>query len=287
MTTIEYVWDWSMDMKSVLACSMMIALASAAAWSQTTAPATAPAATQAADVDKVDPAAKKILDALEAAGLKHKTIRTDLNYEVTNPSLGDTETRTGYVQYQKNDPKDFTRFRIHFDTLQQSDGPRVKELKDYAFGPDKDGTQWMSIADYSNRKLQQLQAATAGEAVEPLKIGEGPFPIPFGQKTQDVLKCCDVTTRPPKAGDPKNTDYIRLVPKPGYEDKLNFAVLEMWIDRDMGLPVKIVSREHNKTATTVIFIKDTIKLNQKMDGADFKLVRPAGWSLEVKPLKKD
>jgi hypothetical protein len=240
----------------------------------------------------VDPAAKKILDALEAAGLKHKTIRTDLNYEVMNPTLGDTETRTGYVQYQKNDPKDFTRFRIHFGTLQQSDGPRVKEEKDYAFGPDKDGTQWMSIADYSNKKLQQLQVATAGETVEPLKIGEGPFPIPFGQKAQDVLKCCTVsTTRGSKAGDakndPKNTDYIRLVPKPGYEDKLNFTELEMWVDRNLDLPTKIVSREHNKTATTVIFIKDSIKINEKMDGADFKLVRPAGWTLEVKRLKQD
>ena len=272
-------------MKSVLACSMMIALASAAAWSQTTAPATAPAATQPAEVEKVDPAAKKILDALEAAGLKHQTIRTDVNYEVKNPSLGDTETRTGYVQYQKNDPKDFTRFRIHFGTLEQSGGPRVKEEMDYAFGPDKDGTQWMIIGNAANKKIQRLQVARAGEAVDPLKIGEGPFPIPFGQKTQDVLKCCDVTTRPAKPGDPANTDYIKLIPKPGYEDKLNFAKLEMWVDRNLALPVKIVSTEHNKTATTVDFIKDKIKINEKINPDDFMIVRPAGWSLEVKPLK--
>jgi hypothetical protein len=263
---------------------LVIALASVVACSQTTTPATAPAATQASQPN-VDPAAKKILDALEAAGLRHKTIFcSDLTYVVLNPSLGDTETRTGYVKYQKDNPKDFTRFRIHFDTLQQSDGPRVTELKDYAFGPDKDGTQWMSIADFANKKLQQLQVARAGETVDPLKIGEGPFPIPFGQKTQDVLKCCDVTTRPPKAGDPPNTDYIRLIPKPDFRRKLNFATMDMWVDRNMALPVKIVSTADNKTATTVTFAKDQIQLNQKMDPADFKLIRPAGWTLESKPL---
>ena len=275
-------------MRSVLSCSLMIALASAAACSQTTAPAaTAPAAAAATQASQpaVDPAAKKILDALQAAGLKHKTIFcSDLNYEVQNPTLGDTEIRTGYVKYQKNDPKDFTRFRVHFDTLQQNDGPRVKEEKDYAFGPDKDGTQWMSISEPVNKKLRQFQVAPANKTVEPLQIGEGPFPLPFGQKTADVLKCCDVSTRAAKAGDPKDTDYIRLVPKPAYRNKLNFAVLEMWVDRELALPVKIISTEHNKTATKVIFAKEKIKINEKMDPADFKLLRPAGWTLESKPL---
>ena len=270
-------------MRNIFSCSLVIALASIVACSQTTTPATTPAATQASQ-PAVDPAAKKILDALEAAGLKHKTIRSDLNYQVTNPALGDTEIRTGYVMYQKNAPKDFTRFRVHFETLQQNDGPRLKELKDYAFGPDTDGTQWMSIAETSNKKLRQYQVAPAGETVEPLQIGRGPFPIPFGQKTDDVLKCCTVATRAAKPGDPPNTEYIRLVPKPDFRRKLNFATMDMWVDRNLGLPVKIVSTADNKTATTVIFVKENIKINEKMDPADFKLIRPAGWTLESKPL---
>ncbi len=278
-------------MRSALSCTLMILLASALVRSQTTTPAATPATTQGSQ-PAADPAAKKILDALEAAGGRNKTIRSDLNYEVKNPSLDSTETRTGYVLYQKNDPKDFTRFRVHFDTLQQSDGdqagPRILEKKDYAFGPDKDGTQWMSIKEFANKKLILRQVAPADKIVEPLQIGEGPFPLPFGQKTKDVLKCCDVSTRPAKADDPKGTDYIRLVPKPDYRNKLNFAVMEMWVDRELGLPIKIVSTEHNKTATTVIFLideKHKIEINKPMKPDDFKLDRPVGWTVESKPLE--
>ena len=45
------------------------------------------------------------------------------------------------------------------------------------------------------------QVAEAGQKVNPFEIGRGPFPLPFGQKTADVLKNFDVSTRPPQAGD--------------------------------------------------------------------------------------
>jgi hypothetical protein len=273
-------------MKIILPLFVLLATASAAL-SQTSAPATSPTAATQASQPSTDPAAVKILDELEAAGVKYKTIRASkLVYEVLDPALGEKQTRTGYVQFRRDNPADFTRFRIHFDTMQNAvAGPKVIEKKDYAFGPDEDGMQWFSIADYTNKKLTQAQYSK--EKVEPLEIGTGPFPLPFGQKTANVLKCCTVTTRPVDPKDPdfarlKDTKYLRLVPRPDFKGKLNFVVLEMWIDPKLSLPIKVVSTEKNKRATTVTF--EDVKLNEKMDATDFKLTRPTGWTLEVKRL---
>ena len=79
-------------MKFYAAFATICLLASASlAQTATTKPATAPA---------VDPAVKKILDAMEAAGKTTKTIRADLTYLAVNTSMGDREYRTGWVAYQ-------------------------------------------------------------------------------------------------------------------------------------------------------------------------------------------
>lgn len=264
-----------------------------AVWAQATGPgaattATAPAGTPASG-PAVDPAARKVLDLLQAAGVANKTIIANkLVYVVYDPALGDKTTRTGYVKYRRDSEKDFTRFRIHFDTVQINKGDRVIEREDYALAPDNDGTQWMVTANESNKKIIRYQVAQSGQKVEPFEIGKGPFPMPFGQKTENVLKICDATTKAVDPKDPdfervKNTQYIRLTPKADAKANLNFTILEMWVDPKTGLPVKIVSTEKNKRSTTVTF--DDIKLNQKIDEVVFKIPRPAGWTVEVKPLK--
>ncbi len=285
----------------ILVSEITIVLAVSFACSQTTRPATAPATTQAGE--QVDPAVEKILDAMEAAAHKHKTILAEVTYEVKNPAMGDVEVRTGNVMYQKENEKDFTRFRIDFKTLQQGTvagkneppqlGAKVAEQMTYAFGPDADGTQWLSIADPTNKKLTQVQVARVGQELDPLRIGKGPFPLPFGQKTKDVLECCTVTTAPVKAEDlkgtshdPKDIVYLHLKAKPECRDRLNFETLDMWIDRTLNVPVKMISTApRGRTISTAVFEK--IQTNQKIDASQFKLAREPGWTLESKPLNSE
>ena len=56
---------------------------------------------------------------------------------------------------------------------------------------------------------------------------------------------------------------------------------------DAGTPTNWIIR---KTATTVDFLNDDkhkMEINKKMDPADFKLIRPTGWTLESKPLGQE
>jgi len=241
-----------------------------------------PAATDAA-ADSAQPgeAVLALLKDLERAGDTFTAVKADIVYTVFSPVLGDKETRVGFVLYDAAKGDRPARFRIHFDTRQDGDGPRVKDVMDYAF----DGF-WMCIADHANKKLQQIQIAAPGEKVEPLRLGKGPFPMPFGQKVDDVLEFFDATTRDPLPTDPPNTRFLRLTPKAGKADQVNFTQVEQWVDKETNLPVKLVANEKNKTVSTVLFGKregnkvlmDTIP---KIRDNDFKLEKPTGWQLEI------
>lgn len=259
---------------------------------QATTPATAPAPTPATtpsataaptsrptSAPAVDKKVLDILNKLQAAGDKHKTIQADIVYTVTDPKVGEEETRNGYTFYQKEAASAPAKFRIHFDTLKQGDGARIKEVVDYAFNGED-----LSIAEHKNKKLRRIQVAAPGQKVEPLKIGKGPFPLPFGQKTDDVINFFGPTTRDLLPNEPKGTVYLKLVPLPEHRKEINFAELQMWIDPATYLPVKLISREASKVLTTVLF--DKIQVNKELPAESFRMELPRGWTYEYTPLKK-
>ena len=45
---------------------------------------------------------------------------------------------------------------------------------------------WLTEADFRERTLQRRQLARPGEAYDPLKPGEGPVPLPIGQRADEV-----------------------------------------------------------------------------------------------------
>ena len=219
----------------------------------------------------------KILKDLEAAGEKYATIRGDVTMEIVDRLTGDSEKRTGWLAYQKATAKTPTTFRIHFDTLKQGAGQPVKYKVDYAF----DG-EWMTVANHRIKDMTRYQVKPKGEAVEPMRLGKGPFPLPFGQKTDDMVEHFNIKTRPVGAGEPGGTTYLKLTPRREHYKAINFKRLEMWIDPKTHLPVKLVSLDKKKRTTTVTFKK--VQTNAKLDAVKmFHMPRPAGWAYSVKP----
>jgi hypothetical protein len=261
---------------------------------------TAPSASQPTDVAATgpapdDPAAVKILEALEQTGRKHLTIRMGMDYHVDMPELGDSETRSGWVAYQRDIKADDEKIRIHFDTLQQGDGPNRRERLDYTF----DG-QWAAEAKHNIKQLTRYQVAPPGEKIRALQIGKGPFPpLPFGQKADEVLKFYRATTRPiqedsgprkiaawkPQEGEPKDTDYLLLVARRERQKDLNFTRLEMWVDRQTGLPVRIVGYEKDKNIHTVV-LKD-LQAAGEFPSDMFELKKGFGWTEEIRPYERE
>ena len=251
-------------------------------------PATDPAETQPATDEATsaptkpaptDPAVIEILNKLEAAGPKHRTIRSDVEMHITDRLTGDSELRTGWLSYRKADEKTPAGFRVHFDTLKLGESPAIKDEVDYAF----DG-HFFTVAKHKIKDMQRYQVAAEDEQAEPMKLGKGPFPLPFGQKTADVLERFEATTREVKPSEPAGTVFLQLQPRREHYETSDFVKLEMWVDPQTYLPVKLTSRDKNKKTTTITF-KD-LKTNVDVDEKMFHMPQPAGWTYRVERLEQ-
>lgn len=259
----------------ILACGCVAAgPASQPASAPATEPSTAPTT---ATAPAVDPAARKLLEQLEQAGRDHPRIQADVEYEVLMRKVGDRETRWGQVRFQRAEGDEPARFHIVFDVLRQGDGPKIADKVEYAF----DG-QWLTELKHRIRQQTLYQVAAEGEKIDAFRIGRGPFPMPFGQKAEDMIAHFEPSTRPPADGDPKDTDYLRLVTRPEHAKDIQFTDVEMWIDRATRLPVRLVSRDRKKDRTTVVFTN--LKTDVEFDKSVFRPGRKLGWEYHVKRL---
>lgn len=250
------------------------------AYSQTPpAPETPPAATTSpatTSAPALPPKVTELLDRLEKVGKKYPTLQASIEYVIENPVLATTETRTGTVYIQQQTDSTQAKSRLVFETAKYDNGPVQAEKLEYAF----DG-QWLSILKFKIKNMTRKQIAAPGEKVEPFKLGKGPFPLPFGQKAADVARMFNLKTRDARPTDPKNTDYLDMTPKPGNEKEFDFTRLQIWIDKETGLPVKVLSNERNKDLKTGNFrdVKAGVTFDQKM----FKPEKPAGWEMVIEP----
>ncbi len=226
----------------------------------------------------VAPEALKILNRLEQAGDQYKTLRANVEYLVEDKMTGDEEFRTGWIAYQKETENQPGKFRVSFEQLTLGKGRPTTSKQDYLF----DG-QWLTTAKHRIKEFRKIQVAAEGEKIDAMKIGKGPFPVPFGQKTDDVVKYLEPSTRPNQKGDPKNSSYLKFVPRKGQGKDVNFVRLDMWVDNETNLPVKIQSKDASKKVTTVTF-KD-IQPKSTLQPELFIMTKPAGWDLIVEPLK--
>jgi hypothetical protein len=247
----------------------------------------------------LDPAVAKVLDGMENAG-DYRSIQAEIVYQVYDRLEGTREIRKGAVYHARgdaNDPNAPDRFAVHFNTLKRNKGPAIRERIRYAF----DG-QWFTIAKARVKQIHRIQVARKGQHVEPMRLGRGPFPLPFGQKREDMVRFFEIETRDAKESDPNGTAYLELTTKPRYRPHMNFLKLEMWVDRKTHRPVKIVSHQGDPTKkrrwsrrkeirrrdiikrTTVTF--NDVKTGGKLPEDIFRPEKQRGWKLIVKPLKK-
>ena len=231
------------------------------------APTTAPAG----------PSAEEVLKALEEAGGKYSTVRADLKYQVENRLLGDRSSRSGWVAYQKGLKDDPPMLRIHFATLRLDEGSEFEEKIDYAF----DGKR-LSVARHKLKHIQRYRIPKE-KRQEPMKLGEGPFPMPFGQKADEVLKHFTATARPAKDGEPKDTDHLELIPRGESAQDLNIVGIEMWVGRDTHLPTRIVSTSRDMNVTTVDLAE--LKTDVELEEAVFSIPKPSGWRESIENLE--
>lgn len=240
----------------------------------TTRPTTAPAESPVRSSG--DPKVDEILDRLEAKGQAIKGLGCELTYRfVTVEPVEDSQTKEGELLFSRSEPN--SQFLIHF-TKMIADGIVIRRGEYFLF----DGV-WLTERNDKARTVIRRQIVREGQRVDPFKLGKGPFPLPFGQKRADTLRNFKVTLEPFALGDPKNTYHLHCVPRPNTELASKYSRVELYVDKKIELPVRIVTERLLDGNRIEVDFK---KIDTRMAPAQsrFRIEVPDGYTLSEEPL---
>lgn len=202
-----------------------------------------------------------ILDGLELRGQNLQSLRADVTLTETDIALGGEISRSGWFALQ-NRPDGSTRAHINFDR-KKVDLKASSERIEYML----DGGKLID-RNYARKKQATRAILRPGEKMNLLKLGEGPFPLPIGQKRADVLEQFDVQRIDPANDDPPGTVHLQLTPKDRTALARKFKTIDTWVANDLPVRIKTLDRNGNTERTTDLA---NIQINAAMKDADFEL----------------
>lgn len=241
-------------------------------------PATQPAASAPATRAALDPAVDRILSQLERRDVHDFRSRLAWRQQYILDTDEDAVTKRGEIWYQKAEP--VARFLIHF-TEQISSARKDKLDEQHLF----DGC-WYTEIQSRTKSVQRREVRRPNDPGNPYKVGEGVFPLPFGQKKEDILREFDVSLVAPGAGDPPETDHLRLVPHAGTRTGESYKELDFWVSKTgplEGLPIKVRVAKLDGTGKlnshiTITF--DDVHLDEGFKPNIFEYKKPEGYTEE-------
>jgi outer membrane lipoprotein-sorting protein len=222
----------------------------------------------------------QILDALDARGKNLSDFSAKVQLADTDPVIGDSTIHTGTVLVQRLGPpgqSDDARIRV---TLNQEQ--KDNKIKDYnhVYTLDK-GV--LDERDYIAKKETTRQILKPGEKLDLFKLGEGPFPLPIGQKKEDVLKSFDVQKIPPDPTDPPSTVHLQLTPKDGTQLARLFKTIDVWVDQTNTMPRRIQTEDLSQSSQRTTDLTD-VKINTGVTDKDFAQPQVSDkWDVVVEP----
>lgn len=247
-------------------------------------PAVAPAA---ADAPAVTPKVDELLTRLETAAADLRDFSAGIAYERFDALLDETERRFGRLVLE-GQGKERT-LALLFDEFIDGSGRADRSRDHWLF---IDG--WLIDINEKARTVVERQVAPPDATFDPLKLGEGPFPIPLGQPKAEVLKRFRVEdlersdapllkSLPPCRG-------LRLVPREGTDFARETAAVEVWYEPETLSPLGLVIREVNGDTVAVRLVKPA--RNAGLSDADRALlvkpaVDPTQWAIDRRPLAKE
>jgi hypothetical protein len=252
-----------------------------------TPPAEAPPA-EAPPAGEVDPAIDALLTRLETSAADLTSFMAKIAYEKEDAMLGRREIRTGEIIYRiEAEKKSFAVLLDQRVIIREgaADGRLEEGLYHYIF----DG-RWLAEVNHESKQFIKREIVPPGKSLDPLKLGEGPFPLPVGQPKADVLARFEVSKIDvPKEGMLKtlqNVDGLLLKPKPGTREAEDYQRVEIFYDRETLLPVGINAIEKNDDRKTVKLTE--MKRNPQLDEATLKKLDiaepdPKQWDIDVRP----
>lgn len=213
----------------------------------------------------------QVLDALDARGQTLKDFSATIKLSDVSNDTGLASDKLGEVRFLHADPQQ-ARVLVTL-TRKEIEGKPVRfEKIQYLLDP-----PWLVDRDYGRKVEVRRQVLRAGETINLLKLGEGPFPLPLGQKKEDVHAQFEVKKLDPAADDPSpDAIHLQLSPKKGTQLDRKYQSIDVWVSPASHMPTRIAVVDKAGTTTTTTDLTD-LKVNQGLTAADFALPPIEGW----------
>jgi hypothetical protein len=233
--------------------------------------------------------AENFLGMLERADERISTIQGELVWDKEFAIAGDSQTRIGKLYFSSPRPESGPRtrkFGVEIETLVQ------KKPESYIF----DG-EWLIEKRPLEKQAIKRRIVAPGEKFDPLKIGEGPFPVPIGQKKADILSRYDARLGEVVEGldsdehrqFAEGSTQIVLTPKPGADDK--FEEIRLWykpaegVDGNPYLPrmARTVSVDGDVSVIRLINMQANAAIPDGVLSTD---INGEGWTVQEKEYRE-
>ncbi|MEE8155471.1 MAG: hypothetical protein V3T53_11015 [Phycisphaerales bacterium] len=238
-------------------------------------------------------AVEDLLDRLERSSADLRDFQAKIRYDIWDAVTEEKQIRSGKLIYQVDPDDGSKRFAILFDTFIFGNR-QEKEAKHYIFA---DG--WLVEIDHERKQFIKRQIVAPGETFDPLKLGEGPFPLPIGQPKNEVLARFDVKLLDAPS-DPflakmlidRDVEGMVLFPKPNTPEAEKFQRVELFYDRETMLPIGINAvaadaidpSDPNSRNRKMVLLSD-LKRNEGVDEAILSIEEPdkRAWDIDIRP----
>lgn len=228
----------------------------------------------------LDPRVDAILTRLEQrqindliANLKHTTVHVT--------QIEEPVDKLGTIHYKALKP--VSKFAIRFSQKVDSEKRNIDELHIF------DGCWYIEVQPRT-KTVNRYEVRKPDDPVDPFKVNEGIFPLPFGQQKQDMLQEFVIERRDPARGDPAATDHLVLTPRPGTRLEPRYQTLDIWVAQTgplAGLPVKVKAAKKKgdgKLGQYITIEFSDVKLNTGFANSVFDFVTPSNYTEEKHPL---
>jgi len=219
-----------------------------------------------------------ILKQLRQKTAKLKSYQGEVEYKFIQPLLESEVLRKGVLYYARFGKQ--SKLRINFETLKQDDEKEQKYIEHYIF----DG-MWLTHIDYQIKTVRRYQVAEPNKPVDAFDAASKNLPIIGFTKIDDLKKQFEVRLVEEKKDKPQNFVQLHLIVKPNSIYKDDYTSIDFWIDKELGLPAKVVAVSTEEDIYEIKFLRP--KINKKINKDVFKYKIPKGFGEpEIIPLKK-
>jgi outer membrane lipoprotein-sorting protein len=258
--------------KSATLAVLSVVLATGLSWgAAANPPGTTPAT--ASDPNALD----RVLKNLETKANELKSYQVNMDYVFKQPLLESQQHRTGVLYYARFDKESF--LRIDFNTLQQDEEKQQTYKQQYIF----DGV-WLLEVDYQLQTATRRQLAEPNQPLDALSLASKHLPVLGFSKVEDLRRQFEIGLVADPPAEAAGQDHLHLKVKPESVYKDDYATLDFWIDRKIGLPVRVEAVTPEEDVYEIRLTDP--KVNAPLDRKLFQAEIPRNFSEEVVPLAK-